>query len=201
MVILAPERDAFGLFIRLLVWNSIHAIVLATNARVNTFSMQPSQRYSRSWTPLTAKELLTLLSLLFYMANHMAKRRNEHWNSSQSVLNQWMGRTRWDQIHRFLTFSIEYIGQIPPLDAPWYARLEPVLLTVRRNCQTAIIPSSWVAVDEVMVSFSGRTKYIVKVLNKPIGIGYKIWALASEFGYIVDWLMHSSRDGVEAYSR
>jgi hypothetical protein len=174
MAVLATERTPFDLFMRFLGWNSVAAIILATNARANAFLIQPAQRHSRKWSPLTEGELLLWLGLLFYMINPIQRRRHEYWNSSRSVLDQWMGRTRWEQIHRFLTFSMDYIDNTPPSDAPWYTRLEPVLSNVRGNCQTAIIPSAWLTIDEVMVRFSGRTKHIVKAPNKPIKIGYKI---------------------------
>ena len=51
-------------------------------------------------------------------------------------------------------------------------------------------PSSTISVDEAMVRFTGRSKDIVHLPNKPISVGYKIWAIA-DAGYILRWLFHS----------
>ena len=203
MTVLASERDSFGLFMRLLGWESLLAIVAATNARAAA-SMQIAKNRVRPWSTLTPGELLLWLGLLFYMTSHIEKRRHEYWKSSRNVFGQWMGRNRWHQIHRFLTFNIKYSNSANPLidaSTPWFDRLQPVLSIVRHNCQTAIIPSSWVAVDEIMVPFSGLSSHIVKAPNKPTDNGFKIWGLASSLGFLVDWAMHSPKEGAEGYSR
>ena len=78
---------------------------------------------------------------------------------------------------------------------PWW-RVEPIYSSVRAHCQQAIIPLSWVTVDEVMIAFRGRSVHIVKQKNKPINEGYKIWALGFE-GYCYDWLFYSPINGSE----
>src|ERR1700744_5633038 len=92
-----------------------------------------------------------------------------------------MSLYRWEQIHRHMTFSTNSIAypqqrsDRTPKDPPWW-KLEPVLSTIRENCQRAVTPASWVSVDEVMVSYRGRTSHTLKIKNKPIGEGYKVWS-------------------------
>ena len=50
-----------------------------------------------------------------------------------------------------------------------------------------------------MIPYRGRTHHKVKLPNKPIKKGYKIWALGDR-GYIYDWLWHSRVDGPESIS-
>ncbi len=99
-----PESDPYTLFIRFLGEASICAIVDATNAYA-TRAFGPLQKNARQWQPLTRGEFLCWLGLLIYMANHIQVRRHKYWSNSDNVVGFFMGKTRWEQIHRFLTFN------------------------------------------------------------------------------------------------
>jgi hypothetical protein len=47
-----------------------------------------------------------------------------------------------------------------------------------------------------MIPYRGRTKHKVKLLNKLIKEGYKVWVLG-DGGYVYDWLWHSRINGLE----
>jgi hypothetical protein len=80
---------------------------------------------------------------------------------------------------------------------PYWRRVEPLTSLVRANCRSAIKPSTWVAVDEGMTAFTGRSKDKVLLKNKPILEGYKTWQLGCSGGYTWSWLFHSGRQGPE----
>ena len=82
---LRAENDPFSPFVRFLGQQSLPAVVEATNAKAATL-MHPHQQFVQPWTPLTCKELVCWLSLLFYMANHIEVRRHEYWRGFESVL-------------------------------------------------------------------------------------------------------------------
>ena len=86
---------------KLLGWESVVAIVAATNAYAAA-DVAPRQQYARTWHPLTTGEFLCWLGLLFYMALYTIKRREDYWPRCGLFMSQ----TRWDQIHRMLTFNI-----------------------------------------------------------------------------------------------
>lgn len=50
-----------------------------------------------------------------------------------------------------------------------------------------------------MIAYKGRTLYKIKLLNKPIKKGYKVWVL-NDSGYIYNWLWHNRIDGSEDIS-
>ncbi len=106
-----------------------------------------------------------------------------------------MSKTRWEQIHCFLTFNPDLNAGEQP--RTFFDKLEPVCSHIRTACQEAAVPASWLAVDEAMVAFKGRSKHTVKIQGKPISEGYKIWVLACRGAYIVDWLFHSRVDGTQ----
>src|SRR5205809_7805099 len=45
-----------------------------------------------------------------------------------------------------------------------------------------------------MVKFIGRSKEVVKIPNKPIPLGYKIWVMA-DGGYFLQWNFHAKGEG------
>jgi Transposase IS4 len=47
-----------------------------------------------------------------------------------------------------------------------------------------------------MIPYRGRSIHKVKLKNKPIQEGYKVWVLA-DHDYAWDWLWHSHQDGLE----
>jgi Transposase IS4 len=51
-----------------------------------------------------------------------------------------------------------------------------------------------------MVAFKGRSKDTIKLKNKPINIGYKLWCI-SDHGYIWSWLFYSKVDDVETLEK
>jgi Transposase IS4 len=57
-----------------------------------------------------------------------------------------------------------------------------------------------VAIDKAMVAFKGRSKHIIKIKNKPINTGYKLWCIG-DHGYIWSWLFHSRVDSVETFTK
>ena len=50
-------------------------------------------------------------------------------------------------------------------------------------------PLSWFAIDEIVIPFIGRSVHTIKIKNKPIKKGYKMWLLGFN-GYICDFLFH-----------
>ena len=69
-------------------------------------------------------------------------------------------------------------------------------IIVKQNYKTLWSPSSHLAVDEAMIAYRGRSVDKVKLPNKPIKEGYKVWVLG-DAGYVYDWLWHSRVDGPE----
>ena len=91
-----------------------------------------------------------------------------------------MSKNRWEQIHHFFKIALKSECQ---LGQPWFFKLEPMLTVVRQNIKEAVIPTSHVAMDELMISFQGRTKHNIKIWGKPIKEGFKMWCLGFK-GYI-----------------
>jgi hypothetical protein len=96
-----------------------------------------------------------------------------------------MIRERFEQLHRFFSLRCSTLHPYQATVDPWWWKLEPIATWVRTACQSMIIPSSWFTVDEAMVPFVERSNHIVKMDNKPVSEGFKIWALEYD-GYVED---------------
>ena len=100
---------------------------------------------------------------------------------------------------RYFTLRDSVITPLRPGDE-WYAILEPVATHLRTTCKKLWYLGTHVAIDEAMIAYRGRTHHTIKIKNKPISEGYKVWVLA-EAGYVWTWLWHSKIEGPERVSK
>ena len=96
---------------------------------------------------------------------------------------------RFEQIKWYFHIS-------PPTNnpQPWYIKLSPLFEHLWRLFKQFYIPSQNVSVDEMMVLCTGRSLHTVRMPNKPVGEGYKIFALY-DHGYTWDFLFTSRSEG------
>jgi hypothetical protein len=62
-------------------------------------------------------------------------------------------------------------------------KLEPLASLLCTKFQAYIVLGQNISFDEIMVPFSGRSQHILKMKNKSISEGFKIWALC-DYGYL-----------------
>ena len=96
----------------------------------------------------------------------------------------------------FVVLSCSVTTPPEPQETEWYWILEPVATHIRTTCKKLLHLGTHIAIDEAMIAYSGRTKHTIKIKNKPISEGYKVWVLA-EAGYVWTWLWHSKIEGPE----
>ena len=175
-------------------FTALEIVVFATNeAAEDWYHNAPVHGKPRPWHPTTTSEILRWLGILFPMSRCTIRSTPEWWSSKAGCRrSECKGRERWEQIHRFLSITS---NKCPKKSDPWWTKLTPLTLTIRRACQQAVRPSSWVVVDDAMFSFHGRSKNKTTIKNKPISKGIKIWILAYD-GYVHDWLWHSEEASI-----
>ncbi|CAG8775205.1 10443_t:CDS:2, partial [Dentiscutata erythropus] len=81
------------------------------------------------------------------------------------------------QIKRYL-----HISNINSEKLCWFDKVEPLSSHIRNISKQIYMPGSNVAIDEMMIRFSGRSKHTFRMKNKPISEGYKVISLC-EKGY------------------
>jgi hypothetical protein len=66
----------------------------------------------------------------------------------------------------------------------------PLYEVLRQQFKAYVVLGQDVSFDEMMVPYTGRSSHILKMKNKPIAEGFKIWALC-DHGYTWDFLWYS----------
>ena len=194
---LATGLSELHTFQRLLTPAIINVIVEATNnyalnARGTT--EEDSDLQIRPWKPVNSTDIWRYIGCLLYMGYHKKGKHEEHWQES-GYLNEFLSLVRFQQIHRYFTLRDKFSH--PRQENETFAwQVEPIASIIKENCKAAWWPSSHLAVDEAMIAYRGRTVHKVKLPNKPIKEGYKVWVLGDS-GYVYDWLWHSRINGPE----
>ena len=143
--------DPLSLFISLFGEQSLEAIVVAKAADFVPETPSPTPR---SWQLLTRNELIVFIGTLFYMGRHHEYNREYYWNEGMHAkLKDAMGKTRWEQILRFLSLNVNDDFKRPDFEQAWHYKVEPILSIIRTNIAASVKPSSWLAVDEMMGCF------------------------------------------------
>ena len=196
---LATGLSELEIFQKLLTPAIIDRIVDATNsyalnARANDPEILKLDSHTRSWKSVNSTELWRYIGCLLYEGSHIERKHEEHW-SEDGYLKRFLSLKRYQQIHRYFTLRDKCVH--PKQEEETFAwPVEPIGTIVRQNCSTMWLPSSHLVIDEAMISYQGRTHHKVKLSNKPIKEGYKVWVLGDS-GYVYDWLWHSRVDGPE----
>jgi Transposase IS4 len=74
-------------------------------------------------------------------------------------------------------------------------KLSPLYEHLNSQFKAYCIPLQNVSIDEMMKAFTGWSAHTLKMLNKPVKEGYKMWALANH-GYTWHFLWHSRSEGL-----
>lgn len=183
-----------------------------------TSQSQESQptRAERWWTETTAAELKIFVGLTIKMGLHKEARVPLYWSKrgqngwrkiSKRPLQRYrslsakkpyrvprncMSLNRFQQLKRYL----HILDPRVELDLKhWYAKIEPLGSMLRERFQKYYLPGTKVAIDEMVIRFSGRSRHTLKIRNKPIKKGYKIFALC-DHGYTYEFLWYSSTQGI-----
>jgi hypothetical protein len=82
---------------------------------------------------------------------------------------------RYTQIKRYFHIAVPVSTD---QSQAWYEKLSPLYEHLNTQFKAYYIPSQNVSVDEMMKAFTGRSAHTIKMPNKPIKEGYKMWALA-----------------------
>ena len=162
---------------------------------IETHKRKPDSRYHRNWRAITISELYRYLGILLFMGLRREPVQEKLWDNQGYNLGQYMSFRRYEQLSAYFKLRDLVITPLTPSEE-WFAVLEPVATHLRTTCKKLLYLGTHIAIDEAMIAYRGRTKHTIKIKNKPISEGYKVWILA-EAGYVWTWLWHSKIEGPE----
>jgi len=148
----------------------------------------PSKMEERPWYSMNIGELKLFIGLQILMGVYDYPAIADYWGDGvkHPEFHQ-MSCNRYQQIKRYFHLSPPD-GTYPR--AEWWRKMEPLASHLRRLFEEYYLPGSNVAFDEMMVLCKGRTFHTIKMPNKPIDEGYKLYALC-EKGYTYSFLFYS----------
>ena len=164
-------------------------------------SWKPRARI-RSWKPTTVPEIYLWLALLIYIGTHKEIAIRDHWKTSRighqdsdhSILKV-MTFDRFQLLHRHLRlfnpFSLAEEAAKASL-AKVFAAVDEWSRHLQYASTEFLKPGTNIAVDECMIRYTGRSYQATRVPNKPIPVGFKIWATAQK-GLFLRWLWHEPK--------
>jgi len=196
--------ECFSYFFNLEIWE---VLCNGTNS-YHTSKYTTAGSSERGWRPVTVRDMKIWIGLVIYMGIVDCPSIKDYWaeDTRQKPMDA-MGLNRFEQIKRYIHISLPITASAPPappappaLPAPpapppaWYKKLEPMASMLANRFRSAYMPSSNCSIDEMMVRFTGRSKHTLKMPNKPIDEGYKVFAIC-DHGYTYGFEFCSRVDG------
>ena len=173
----------FELFWDSKVWN---ILVENTNAYAQYKEARNKgnkEQKSRWWKAVTLYEMCIFIALLIYISIVSTSSINSYWNKSRLTIHkliEYITFFRFEQIKRYFHVSPPpTFGYLPR----WHTKLDPLADLLRTKFQAYVILGQNVSFDEIIVLFTRRSKHTLKMKNKLVNKGFKIWALC-DCGYL-----------------
>lgn len=152
-----------------------------------------------AWTDITVTELRRWLGVRFDMAGERPRSFAAYWETPHRG-TPWMGKHRFIHINRALRFDNP--NSPPSQDSPWEWKCNFVIDIVREACLTFAEPATYAGLDEISLKFHERSQHGLKMPEKPVKEGFKLWGLAStKSGHVHYFFLHSATFGVEGLKK
>ena len=118
------------------------------------------------------------IALLIYIGIVGTSNISSYWDKSRNTI--------YKPIEFITFFQFEQIKRYFYVSAPsssstsrWYTKLEPLAGLLCIKFKANVVLGQDISFDKMIVPFAGRSKYILKMKNKPVKEGFKIWALCN----------------------
>jgi hypothetical protein len=124
------------------------------------------------------------IALLIYIGIVDTSNIISYWDKSGLTIHkpiESMTFWRFQQIKQY--FHVSPLSTSYLSTARWYTKLEPLASLLCTKFQTYVILGQDISFDKIMVPFARRSKHTLKMKNKPVKKGFKIWALC-DHGYL-----------------
>jgi len=111
-----------------------------------------------------------------------------------------MTLVRFQQLKRY--FHVAPTREFPLPSSKWTYKVLPLAYNLQRRYQYHCLPASEVAIDEMIVRFTGRSLHTTMIRGKPIPQGYKMLAICEHgytFSFMFTWQSESFSDILDIY--
>jgi Transposase IS4 len=154
-------------------------ILRAIVDNTNTYAADKGAVGGRPWKPLSVVELKQFLGIVIYMGLFPLQEVSQYWQSGFGpvhLVSTVMSLKRYQQIKRFIHVSDHREDDAKEF---FFNKFEPLMTLVRSASKRRWKPGR-LAVDEMMIICHGKSSETVRMRGKPIGAGFKMWAICCE---------------------
>ena len=142
------------------------------------------------------KAFLTILMLSSYSDVYS---KEEYWSTDpdthNTLVTKLMSRNKFRDILKYV-----HVADNSNIDTDdRFFKVCEFLEIIRKKCLQYYMGQNTLSVDETMVPYFGRHSLKQYIKGKPIKFGFKMWALASHDGYVVNFTHYSGK--THAYNK
>nr|XP_023022544.1 piggyBac transposable element-derived protein 4-like [Leptinotarsa decemlineata] len=157
-------------------------------------------RHGRMFKPLTIIELKCFLGMNLLMGLKKLPSYRDYWSSAADFHDSFVSNLM--TVNRFgwilTNLHINDNALMPCRGSPDFDKLykiRPFLSSLQTNFLKYFRPSEFIAIDESMIKFKGRSSLKQYLPKKPIKRGYKVWVLADKSGYCYKFEIYTGKTG------
>ncbi|KAM7293048.1 piggyBac transposable element-derived protein 4 [Ixodes scapularis] len=157
-----------------------------------------AQQTGKPYTLTTEQEMRSFLGLNLLMGIKRSPSYRDYWSSAPDLHDPFISKIRtvnrfgWLLSHLCLNDNVLQ----PPRAHPDFDRLykvRPLLSELSRSFATNYLPKEYLAIDESMIKFKGRSSLKQYMPKKPVKREYKVWMLCASTGYNLKFEIYSGR--------
>lgn len=147
-----------------------------------------AQQENKPYKPTTAKELHTFLGINLLMGIKRTLSYRDHWSSAPDLHDPFISnlitvnRFGWLLSHLHINDN----NLQPDRKDPYFDKLykvRPLVNELSATFAASYLPTEFLAIDESMIKFKGRSSLKQYMPKKPVKRGYKVWMLCASNGY------------------
>lgn len=174
--------------------NIIDNIVFQTNLYAT------QTRQGRMFVHLTKIEFKCFVAINLLMGLKKLPSYRDFWSSAPDLHDSFVSKLM--TVNRFgwilTNLHINDNELMPKRNSPDFDKLykiRPFLSSLQINFLKYFRPSEYIAIDESMIKFKGRSSLKQYLPKKPIKRGYKVWVLADKSGYCYKFDIYTGKTG------
>jgi hypothetical protein len=151
---------------------------------IQQFAQYTNAAAPHDWRPTTEQELYAFIGVHIFMGIDRLPSTHMYWSSDfgTSIITSRFSRDRFMQLLRFFRVAAAYNDAAAGDPLP---HVRSLIDTLNSSFAANYTPSQFLALDESMVAFKGRSPIKQYIPSKPHKWGYKIYCLSSD-----DYLLH-----------
>lgn len=146
----------------------------------------------------TKEEMKTFIAILLVSGYSPVPRRRMYWSFDDDIRNEAvskaMTRDRFEEMMRYM-----HISDNNRLDLDdKFSKVRPLLAMLNERFLLYFLKEKNLSIDESMIPYYGRHGAKQFIRGKPIRFGYKMWALTTALGYVLQFEPYQGARGRQA---